>query len=208
MENFLKLNRPIEIITFICIFWCCGSAQIAKIKISCNLMIIYNFTILRPFTLKQLRRFHPAACDIVCQGVNLIWGNFLDSRSFSEFIQEDFSWFRGCSELLSWDLEGGNRQDLKPLPNTLVDKEIKGERRGFMRFRWLGQGSFEWPYLRSGLGKGCGHRLTISFCHILSTRWYIFIKRNSPLIPALFTTWEVFHAFLGTQMVPILLLIV
>ena len=90
-------------------------------------MIIYNFTILRPFTLKQLRRFHPAACDIVCPNVNLIWGNFLDGRSFSEFVQGDFCWFKGFGELLSWDLEGGNEQDLKPLPNTLVDKEIKGD---------------------------------------------------------------------------------
>lgn len=29
-------------------------------------MIIYNFTILRPLALEQLRRFQQAACDELC----------------------------------------------------------------------------------------------------------------------------------------------
>lgn len=64
----------------------------------------------------------------------------------------------------------------------------QGCTKGFYEVSVIRAGIIRVPIFAQRVGKGCGHRPTISFRHILSTHWYIFIKRNSSLIQRLFTT--------------------
>ena len=64
----------------------------------------------------------------------------------------------------------------------------QGCTKGFYEVSVIRAGIIRVPIFAQRAGKGCGRRPTISFRHILSTHWYIFIKRNSSLIQRLFTT--------------------